>query len=268
MIVYKAVYYKDDTRKSPLAEFVSNQYFHVKKDWQCSPNKYVVYRDNESGSLAITKIQTAVGWGWNDLNSEEQTLGEELNVDVLGKLGDVYDNIFDNGEDKDGFENVPVYTDMYTRRMNILLGQPVKMERKDCDSDPQVDCSYGLHCGATGYVNSYGSSVANGKGVILACFVNPANVVAVPTADCTKMRVTEYFPFAVATYEDGKIDIAEQVYFESDYAGYETKEVLALIEQVKKNEKPIEKAINAEEDERPVFEIRKILETRLLDLTV
>lgn len=264
MVVYKAVYYKDEARKSELGEFVSNQYFHVKKDWQCSPNKYAVYQDTESGSYAITKIQTAIGWGWNDCNSDAQNL-ISLNVNVLGKLGNVYNNIFDNGE---ASGDIPVYTDMYTRKMTILLGQPVKMDRKDCDSDPQVDCSYGLHCGATGYVNQYASSVTGGRGVVLACYVNPANVVAVPTADCTKMRVTEYFPFAVATYTNGKIDIAEQKYLESDYSGHEAKEVQALIAKVKRGEKPIEKALAAEEESRPMYELVKILESRLIDLTI
>jgi hypothetical protein len=263
MIVYKAVYYKAEAKKSELGEFISNQYLFVKKEWSCSPNKYAVYKDLESGKLAITKTKTAIGWGWNDLNAEEQTL-ENLNVLVYGKLGDIYNNMFDNGESTG---DVPVYTDMWSRKMTIILGQPVKMERKECNGDPQVSCSYGLHCGATGYVNSYGSSVKGGKGVILACFVNPANVVAVPTADCTKMRVTEYFPFAVASYEDGKIDVVKQKYFESDYAGYEEAEVKALIAKVRKGEKPVEKAKNAEEENRPMFELVKILETRLLDLS-
>ena len=202
MVVYKAVYYKENEKKSELAEFVSNQYLHVKKDWSCSPNKYTVYRDLESNVLAITKNATAEGWD------------AEVNVEVLGKLGDLYDSIFDGSENND---EEAVYTDMYSRRMRIVLGKPTKMDRKECDSDPQKDCSYGLHCGATGYVNNYASSVQNGAGVVLACYVNPCNVVAVPTADCTKMRVTEYFPFAVATYEDGKIDIVKQSYIESDY---------------------------------------------------
>jgi hypothetical protein len=255
MIVYKAVYYKEDAKKSPLAEFVSNQVLHVKKDWKCSPNKYTVYQDNETGNLAITKNKTVNGW---DLESGE------LNIEVLGKLGELYNSIFDNEETEKS--DVPVYTDMWSRTMTITLGKPVVMLRKDCNSDPQIDCSWGLHCGATGYVNDYGSSVQGGAGVVLACFVNPANVVAVPTADCTKMRVTEYFPFAVATYEDGKIDIIKQAYFESDYQQYELEELNAQIESIRANELPIAKAINAEPEERPMSELLKILETRLIDL--
>ena len=253
MIVYKAVYYKENEKKSNLAEFVSNQYLHVKKDWNCSPNKYTVYRDLESNILAITKNQTAEGWD------------AEVNVEILGKLGELYDSIFDGSEEND---EQAIYTDMYSRTMRIVLGQPVKMDRKECDSDPQRDCSYGLHCGCTGYVNNYASSVQNGKGVVLACFVNPANVVAVPTADCTKMRVAEYFPFAIASYEDGKIDIIEQSYFESDYQPYEKADLEAQIAKIKANELPIQTAINADVEKRPMFELEKILKSRLLDLTV
>jgi hypothetical protein len=250
MVVYKAVYNSKEEKKSDLGEFVSNQYLHVKKDWSCSPNKYTVYRDLESNALAITKNATAEGWG------------EEVNVEIIGKLGDVYNNIFDNGEAEN--ENVPVYTDMHTQTMRIVLGAPTIMERKNCDSDPAVDCSYGLHCGATKYVERF----AGGTGVVLACYVNPANVVAVPQYDHSKMRVSEYFPFAVATYKDKKIDIVEQKYFESDYQSHEEAEVKKLIAKVKKAEKPIEKAINAEEEVRPMSELQKILETRLLDLSV
>jgi hypothetical protein len=251
MVVYKAVYDFPNEQKSVLGEFISNQYLHVKKDWSCSPNKYTVYKDGETGGLAITKTKTTDGWNL-----------DELNVEILGKLGDVYNNMFDNGEAENA--NVPVYTDMHTRTMRIVLGAPTIMERKSCDSDPAKDCSYGLHVGATKYVEKFASD----SSTILACYVNPANVVAVPEYDHSKMRVSEYFPFAVATYINKKIDIVEQAYFESDYQSHEEAEVVKLIAKVKKSEKPIERAINAEEEQRPMFELMKILETRLLDLSV
>lgn len=249
MVVYKAVYDFPNEKKSALGEFVSNQYLHVKKDWSCSPNKYTVYKDGETGGLAITKTKTSNKWNL-----------DELNIEILGKLGDLYNEIF-SGESK---ENVPVYTDMHTRTMRIVLGEPTQMERKNCDSDPAKDCSYGLHVGATKYVERFG----NGTSTILACYVNPANVVAVPDYDHSKMRVSEYFPFAVATYVNKKIDIIEQKYFESSYQSHEEAEVKKLIAKVKKGEKPIEKALKAEEEVRPMFELMKILETRLLDLSV
>ena len=152
-----------------------------------------------------------------------------------------------------------MYTDMHTKSMDINLGVPVKMDRKECDSDPAVDCSYGLHVGATAYVEKFGC----GNRTILACLVNPANVVAVPNYDHSKMRVTEYFPFATATYVNGKIDIIEQKYFEDDYCEYEIEELEAQIQSVKANEIPIETAIEANVEGRPMSELLKILEERL-----
>ena len=96
--------------------------------------------------------------------------------------------------------------------MVINLGEVVWQERDLCDADPRNSCSNGLHVGATDYVQRF----ANGSSLILVCYVNPANVVAVPNHDHSKMRVSEYFPFAVAKFEDRKIDIIEQSYFESD----------------------------------------------------
>lgn len=246
MVVYKAVYRKDAEvkRDRTFEEFVSNQYLHVKKDWKCSPNKYVVIKNSE-GNLAITKYDTAVA----------------NNLDVLGKLGELYDAIFESAKNVD-VEQVATYTDMHTKTMNIELGVPTRMIRTECDSDPAVDCSYGLHVGATGYVEKFAKSGS----LILACMVNPANVVAVPDYDHSKMRVTEYFPFAVATYADNKIDIIEQAYFEEDYCEYELQELEEQIEKIRMNELPIEKAINCEPEERPFSELMKIIGARVHDI--
>jgi hypothetical protein len=251
MVVYKAVYRKDeqDAEATAFAEYISNQVLNVKKNWKCSPSKYVVYKDIDADTWNITKKETAEGWN-----------EKEKNIEVLGNLSDLFNSIFNTEEDTTSA--VPVYTDMHTRSMTIVLGQPVKMPRHDCDSDPAIDCSYGLHVGATKYVENFASR----SGVILACLVNPANVVAVPNYDHSKMRVSEYFPFAYATYTDGKIDIVEQAYFEDDYCDYEVRDIEALIEKVRAEELPIETAINAETEERPMTELMKMLESRLFDI--
>jgi len=247
MVVYKAVDYKQKADVD-LPAFVSNQYLHVKKDWKCSPNKYVVYRETENKNLFITKVETAEEWN-----------EKERGVEILGKLGDLFMAIFN--EDNNGKAET-IYTDKHTHTMSIVLGQPVVMDRKDCDSDPAQDCSYGLHVGATKYVERFASS----GNAVLVCYVNPAHVVAVPNYDHSKMRVSEYFPFAVATYTDGKIDIIEQAYFESDFQEYEAEELEALVAKVKAEQLPIETARKAEEEERPMSELMKILETRLVDI--
>ena len=250
MVVYKAVYRKEEGTDTSFAEYISRQYLHVKKDWKCSPNKYVVYKHNGTEEYDITKVQTAETWD-----------EEDKNVEILGKLGDLFDAIF-SSEINDGEEGVPVFTDMHSRTMTIKVGQPVKQERKECDADPRNDCSNGLHVGATNYVERFGS----GNGVVVVCYVNPANVVAVPNYDHSKMRVCEYFPFAIAEYTDGKINIIEEQYFESDYCEYEIEELEAQIVKIKEEELPIETAMCAEKETRSMSELMKIIESRLIDI--
>ena len=245
MVVYKAVYRKNEVDNS-FAEFVSNRFLHVKKTWKESPKNYVVYKD-ENDQYAITKYATAEKF--------------DSTVEILGNLNDLFNAIF-NTDNKTGVESTALYTDMHTRSMTIELGVPVKQARKECDSDPRQDCSNGLHCGATKYVENF----AGRESVILVCLVNPANVVAVPLYDHSKMRVSEYFPYAFATYTDGKIDIIEEAYFEADYQEYELEELEKQIALVKSQELPVETAINAEEETRPMTELMKMLESRLLDI--
>ena len=250
MVVYKAVYRKEeqDAEANAFAEFVSNQVLYVKKNWKCSPSKYVVYKDIENDEWKITKKETAENWD-----------EEEKNVEILGNLNDLFNAIYNsNVED----EKIPTYTDMHSRTMTIQLGKPTGILRVECDSDPSIDCSYGLHCGATKYVENF----AGRDSVILACLVNPANVVAVPKYDHSKMRVSEYFPFAYATYNDGKIDIIEQSYFEDDYCTFEIEELQNQIEKIQAEELPIETALKAEAESRPMAELQKMIESRLVDI--
>lgn len=256
MVVYKAVYRKkDDENKvnsetTAYIEFITNKYLFVKNKWKCSPNKYVVYQNLSDNTYDITKFETAEGWD-----------EEDKNVEILGKLGDLF-SVIVNSDNQETKEETPKYTDMHSRTMTIELGLPVVMPRKDCDSDPANDCSYGLHVGATSYVNRF----ANRNSVILVCLVNPMHVVAVPDYDNSKMRVSQYFPYAIATYENNGIEIIEDKYFEDDYCAYEQQELEEMVEKIKANELPIETARKAEEESRPMSELLKILESRIVEL--
>jgi hypothetical protein len=251
MVVYKAVYdVKEEDVDTSFAEFVSNRYLHVKKTWKESPKNYVVYKDND-GEFQITNVKTAEKW--NETEKE---------IEFLGNLAELFDAIYNSKTEEKDEANVPVYTDMHSRTMRIVLGEPVRQDRKECDADFRRDCSNGLHVGATKYVEGF----ASGSSKILVCYVNPANVVAVPDYDHSKMRVCEYFPFAVATYNNRKIDVIEQAYFESDYCEYEIEELEALSAKVQAEELPIEKAMNAEQESRPMSELLKIIESRLIDI--
>lgn len=247
MVVYKAVAYRNNDTGNALAEFITNRHLHVKKEWSCSPRKYVVYIDLDTDQYHITKAVTAENW---DL--------ENKNVEILGNLDDMFNNVDKYIVDE---EDAP-YTDKHSRSMKIQLGMPVKMNRNQCDADPAIDCSYGLHVGATSYVERFG----NDGDAVLVCYVNPAHVVAVPNYDHSKMRVSEYFPFAMATYSGGKIDIIEQKYFESDYCEYEIEELEIMVANVLAEELPIEKAERAEEETRSFDELQKVIENRLVSI--
>ena len=251
MVVYKAVYLKEDKKvDNALDTFVSNQYLNVKNNWKCSPNKYVVYKKLDDNELAITKYVTADKW---DL--------KEKGVEVLGKLGELFEAIVKADNKAAETENVQLYTDMHTRKMTIQLGVPVQQDRKECDADPRNDCSNGLHVGATSYVERFASS----NSAILVCLVNPMNVVAVPNYDHSKMRVDEYFPFAVANFVNKKIEIVEEKYFEDDYFNIEFDAMEELVAKIQAEELPIEKAMNADAETRPLSELKKMIEARLVD---
>jgi len=257
MVVYKAVYEKtEDKSLTVLAEFVSREYLKVKK-WSKSPYAYVVYKDLADQQLAITKKVTAESWD-----------EKEKNIEFQGNLGELFDSIYNSEtkEDESAESAVPMYTDMHSQTFSIELGVPVSIDRKECDADFRNECSYGLHVGATKYVEKFANWHSGENRTILVCYVNPANVVAVPQYDNSKIRVAEYFPFAIANWNGEKIDVIEQAYFESDYSEYELEELEKQLAKVYSEELPIETAKKAEEESRPVSELLRIIESRLVDI--
>lgn len=248
MTVYKAVDYMDKV-DNDVASFVSNAYLKVRKDWGTSASKYVVYKDllgDGDFELKLTKKVTFAKW---DV--------EEKEVELVGNLNDLQKNL--DSLIEEGVSSV--FTDLHTHKMEIKLGEPVKFERTKCDSDPTIDCSYGLHVGATSYVENF----ANRDSVVLVCLVNPMNVMAVPQYDHSKMRVCEYYPMALATFENRKIDIIEQKFFEYDYTSHEEEELERLLKASEEDARP--RAINAPNDNRDYSEYLQILEARVVDLS-
>lgn len=259
MLVYKAVYTKTQpkpkkTASDEFTDAITALYNKIKVGWKCAPKNYVVYRTTD-GELKVTELKTAQKLEWQMADPY---------AEILGNLGEMYTAlIVAENNDAENIDPVVDYTDMHTQTMTIRVGETVVMDRKDCNSDPSIDCSYGLHVGATKYVETFGGF---GNCTILACLVNPANVVAVPNYDHSKMRVSEYFPIATAKYENGHIEIIEQAYFEDDYVNYEIDELENQILMVKNNELPLGTAKNAENENRPMSELLKMIEGRLFDL--
>jgi hypothetical protein len=101
----------------------------------------------------------------------------------------------------------------------ISIGKPVKMPREKCDPDINQDCSYGLHVGSYTYVNAFNR---HSERVILACYVNPADIVALPEYDHSKIRVSEYTPYAeMATDDNGDWEEIKQGFTEDEYLNYD-----------------------------------------------
>ena len=257
MVVYKAVELFDAEQDSDLNTFVGGAAYHVTKDWGTSLKKYAVYQVNDSGDYKITKQKTLNGW---DL--------EKKGVTFIGNLKELEKKIGELSKDKDAVSYIPRYCTWGSGKFDlekekIRLGVPQVKDRSNCDSDPSRDCSNGLHCGATSYVESFASS----SSVILVCLVNPAHVVAVPNYDHSKMRVSEYFPFALAERNEGKIDIVEQPYFDHDYLAYEVEEVERQIEAINNEEERVGVDVHEAQDDRDIKEVMKALQTRVVDIS-
>lgn len=81
------------------------------------------------------------------------------------------------------------FKDMYTDKFDNSPGTVVKVNRFQVDENPNVTCSHGLHVAAKSYIPHYGG----GSGKVIACKVNPADVVAIPTDyNNAKMRCAGY----------------------------------------------------------------------------
>jgi len=255
LVVYKTVEWFDN-KIDNLQTYVTNTAYFIRKEWKCSIAKYAVYRDIETDTYKYTKQVTIDKW---DL--------KEKNVELIGNLKELETKL---DEQVDEVSFIPRYVIWNPEKFDknkekIVLGVPQKIERKECDSDPSNECSYGLHVGATRYVKNFASSKT---APVLVCFVNPMNVIAVPDYDNSKMRVAEYFPYCLASRDaDGNIDVVEQSYFEHDYIAYEKAEIDKLIEQIKKEETGIEMDVNAPKDKRDMTEILKVLSARVIKVS-
>lgn len=81
------------------------------------------------------------------------------------------------------------FKDLYTKTFDNTVGAIVEMPRNEVDEDSNRTCSKGLHVCSFDYLQHFGNS----KSKVVACKVNPIDVVAIPTDyNSTKMRVCRY----------------------------------------------------------------------------
>lgn len=168
-----------------LADFVSSEYTRVKFVSKKSPKDYLVLKTVDGYVLTKTSCNN-----------------------TIGNLSDLYKQLSD-------VEVSTVYTDGYTGRFEIKLGEIVSMPREKCDSVQENSCSKGLHvAGKTWLKENYFGDVG------LMVLVNPADVVAVPPVDdYGKMRTCAYYPVSIVEFDENGdvIDTEIENGFEDDF---------------------------------------------------
>lgn len=179
-VAYRNVVVKEEGSEinSTLAKEISKLYLQVKMKWKKNPKNYFMYYDGESNYKAHK--------GMDPMLEAE---------DYVGNLQELYDSLSDENKST-------TYTDGYTGKFTIKIGEPVTMPRKDCDSKQENTCSRGLHVAGRSWLqNGYFGNTS------LIVLVNPADVVAVPPNDSYgKMRCCAYYPVAlVERNQDGQI---------------------------------------------------------------
>ena len=95
------------------------------------------------------------------------------------------------------------FRDKYTGRMENMIGTNVVLDRADCDSNANQDCSRGLHV----CHHEYG----NFSHYMMVVEINPRDVVAVPAQyNALKMRVCRFRPLCMLDYFKEMLLIKEQ----------------------------------------------------------
>lgn len=181
---------------------------------------------------------------------------KEYKFKKLGNLETLFGQISELFEEEE-----QLFTDWYTQRSTIKIGEPVDMPREDCDSDHHRTCSAGLHVGSTEYVAHFGCS----NSFILAVLVSPADVVAVPEDyEWQKMRTCRYYPYAVCEKnDDGSVVELDTQYFESDYIQYEKQTLEQSLEELGRMKKE-ENMDN--EDVEEITKLESFTKSRLIDI--
>jgi hypothetical protein len=195
-----------------LNDFVSKMYTKTKVQKK-NVNNYdiLILSDALLHNGREKYIRKSTGWF-----SAFMARDSDADYELVGNLGQLYENLSQVEED-----TTTVYTDNHSKKMTIVIGQPVSIDRSECDADPDRTCSNGLHLGSPSFVTR-GSFGQEG----LICLCNPMNVVAVPYTGGEKLRCCEYLPVGVAEYsEKGRIIPLETATFEFEYATHTQKEI-------------------------------------------
>lgn len=165
---------------SKWTKFITDSFTKVRHQLKKNPKDYLIGKDANGERICTTS--------------------EKKIVELKGNLAKLYENLSNE-------EVAPVYTDGYTGKFTIRIGEPVTMERSKCDSVQENTCSRGLHVAGKSWLQSnyFGNTG-------LRVLVNPADVVAVPPRDSYgKMRTCAYYPVAVVDFDSAGNIIDEDI---------------------------------------------------------
>ena len=94
----------------------------------------------------------------------------------------------------------PDYTSIWDGKTSHKIGEVVSLLLSQCDTNPNVACSSGLHVCSYTYLPMFGAhNVSDCR--IVVCEIEPYDVVAVPNSEIYKMRCKRYRVIADVTEE-------------------------------------------------------------------
>ncbi len=171
--------------------FVSNLVDQIKL-WKRSLKYYdiVEYSDNDS-NICYDYIENTKP----NYNGRYQKLCDKIGLQAKNPIIKLIGNCKDVWEYLIYKQNI--FTDNYSKTFDISLNMTISMKRSHCNSDANLDCSYGLHVGNPLFLSK--GSFGN---VCIAVLVDPEDVIAVPKHNTNKMRVCKYYPVAFTNYDD------------------------------------------------------------------
>lgn len=212
--------------------FLNRQGFHIFENGLILAARNVVPLNDLQFNIAgwVDKVKTV--WKQKPSNIDVyQKNNEYILFDKTNKKipdGNFIGNLQDLANGQEAYQ---VYTDGYTRKTRIVMGEPVYQPRNECDHDRNKTCGRGLHFASidhfsqSSYANSYGS-------VSILVAIDPIDLVAIPPSDnYWKGRCCRYLPLTKVDRDDnGNIilpDMAELKSLLGDYGNYTLTELEA-----------------------------------------
>jgi hypothetical protein len=238
-VTYRRVKMFQKAESKDYIPFVTEQWAK-KKAQKKSPKNFTVYLSEGTYRLVDEKSFSLFGKSRDGLE--------------LGNLDELYSKISEG--------DVDVYTDAHSRTTRIVIGQPVRIDRKDCNEDSGVECSRGLHTGTPKFV---GGGYGFGD-ITVGCLINPMHVVSVPKYDTHKMRSCEYYPFAILSMDEiNALDQSKLEVFEHEYSTLEVEELEKMLKETN-IEEYLGKYDDASDDRKQ--ELQKKLEAIRKEITL